>query len=96
MQQLNWSELAPPLVFMVAMLIMFWYLVIKPARTRQQRHASLVETVKVGDEIVTVGGLYGKVVKLQQETLDLEVAPNVRLRFDRRAVRRQASEKDQD
>jgi preprotein translocase subunit YajC len=94
-QQINWQELAPPVLLMVAMLAMFWFIVVKPAKRRQQRHVELVDSVQEGEQIVTVGGIYGKVVKLREESVDLEVAPNVKLRLDRRALRRRQGEKDE-
>lgn len=94
-QQVNWQEIAPPLLLMVAMLLMFWFIVIKPAKRRQQRHVQLVESIKEGDQVVTVGGIYGKILKVREESVDLEVAPNLKLKLDRRALRRRQDEKDE-
>lgn len=91
---INWHELAPPLIFMGAMFIMFYFIVIRPTKKRQQNHLSLVKTVEVGDEVITVGGFYGKVIKVRDDSVDLELAPNVRVKLDRRALRRRVGEKD--
>lgn len=94
-QQVNWQEIAPSLVLIVAMLLMFWFIVIKPAKRRQQRHVQLIESIKEGDQVVTVGGIYGKILKVREESVDLEVAPNLKLKLDRRALRRRQDEKDE-
>ena len=91
---INWHELAPPLIFMSAMFIMFYFIVIRPTKKRQQTHLSLVKTVEEGDEIITVGGFHGKVLKVRDDSVDLELAPNVRVKLDRRALRRRVGEKD--
>lgn len=90
----DWQHVAPLIAFMVVMIFMFWLTIIKPAKNRQKAHSSLVETIKEGEEIVTAGGIYGKVIKLREDSVDIEVAPNVRLKLDRRALRRRASDKE--
>jgi len=84
----------PLFVFMAVILLMFYYIVIMPAKKRQKSHQDLVSALKEGDEIVTAGGLYGRIVKLREESVEVEVAQGVRLKFDRRAIRRKASDKE--
>ena len=90
----NFRDLLPLIIFMVIMFVMFYYMVIMPARRRQKSHQILVATIKEGDEIISVGGVYGKIIKLRDESVDVEVAPGVKLKFDRRAIRRKAGEKE--
>lgn len=90
----NWMELLPLIVFMVVMLAMFYFMVLVPTKRRQKTHQDLVSGIKEGDEIITAGGIYGKVVKLREETVDIEVAQGVRLKFDRRALRRKTGDRE--
>ena len=53
-----------------------------------RRHEELIKDLKVGDKIVTAGGMHGKIVTLGEATFTLEIAPEVRVVFDRRAVRK--------
>lgn len=92
--QRSLMELLPLIIFMVIMFLMFYYIIIMPAKRRQKSHQDLVAAIKEGDEIVTAGGIYGKVVKLREETVEVEVAQGVRIKFDRRAIRRKAGERD--
>ncbi|MBU0607726.1 MAG: preprotein translocase subunit YajC [Armatimonadetes bacterium] len=88
------KELLPLIIFMVIMFVMFYYMVIMPAKRRQKSHQDLVSALKESDEIVSAGGIYGKIIKLRDDSVDVEVAPNVRIKFDRRAIRRKAGDKE--
>lgn len=87
------TQLLGPLVFMVAVLVLFYVIVIKPAKNRQKQHEDLVANLQEGEQIVTAGGIFGKIVKVREDTVDIEVAPNLRLKMDRRAIRRRAGDK---
>jgi preprotein translocase YajC subunit len=63
-----------------------WLFVIRPQKRRQLQQQQLLENVSVGDEIITAGGLHGEVVSLGQEVLQIEIAPDVVVRLDRRAI----------
>jgi preprotein translocase subunit YajC len=64
----------------------FWFLVVLPQRRRQREHGVMQETLGVGDEVITAGGLHGNVVELEETVLRVEVAPGTIVRVDRRAV----------
>jgi preprotein translocase subunit YajC len=68
--------------------VIFYFLLIRPQRRQRQAHQRLVDSVDVGDEVVTIGGVYGTVRALDDESLTLEVAPNVEVRFARGAIAR--------
>jgi len=83
-------QLLPLVGFMVIMMVLFYFMILKPTKQRQQTHQTLISTLEEGDEVISAGGIYGKITKVRDETIELEVAPNVRLKFDRRAIRRRA------
>ncbi|MEI6499739.1 MAG: preprotein translocase subunit YajC [Armatimonadota bacterium] len=83
-------QILPLVAFMLIMLVMFYYTLIRPAKQRQKSHQDLVDALKEGEEVITAGGVYGKITKLRDNWIELEVAPGVRLKFDRRAIRRRA------
>ena len=77
----------PQLILIVAMFALLWLFLIRPQRARAQAHRELVTRVNVGDEILTVGGLYGTVFEIDEDDdLVLEIAPGTRVRIARRAV----------
>jgi preprotein translocase subunit YajC len=70
------------------MVIIFYMVLIRPQRRRQQAQRQLIESLDVGDEVVTLGGMYGTIRALDDESITLEVAPGVDIRFARGAVAR--------
>jgi preprotein translocase subunit YajC len=79
--------LAPQLILVVAMLILLWVLLIRPQRTRQRQQTELLSSIEPGDEILTVGGLYGIVQEIDEDDdLVVEVADGIHVRIARRAV----------
>ena len=77
----------PQLILIVAMFALLWLFLIRPQRARAQAHRELVTRVDIGDEILTVGGLYGNVIEIDDDDdLMLEIAPGTQVRIARRAV----------
>jgi preprotein translocase subunit YajC len=74
------------LLFIAAMLVLMWVLLIQPQRRRQQQQARLLAELAPGDEIVTVGGLYGRVQSLGEDAVQLEIAPQTSVRVAKTAV----------
>ena len=75
------------LILLAAMFVLLWVLLIRPQRQRQQKHQSLLSSVEPGDEILTVGGLYGIVQEIDDEDdLVVEVAEGIHVRIARRAL----------
>jgi preprotein translocase subunit YajC len=66
------------LVFLV-----FYMLLIRPQQKKAKDHQAMLGQLKKNDEVVTTGGIYGKVVALTDTIVTLEVAPNVRIRINR-------------
>jgi preprotein translocase subunit YajC len=75
------------LIVIVAMFALLWLLFIRPQRRRAQAQHELVSGVQLGDEILTVGGIYGTVLEVRDEDeLVVEIAPETQVRVARRAV----------
>ena len=75
------------LIIIVAMFALLWVLLIRPQRKRQLEQRELHESVEVGDEILTAGGLYGHVRELgEDDDLVVEIAPGTNVRIARRAI----------
>ena len=71
-----------------------WLLFVIPARRRRTSHAAMQDSVGVGDEIITAGGLHGTVTAFEGDTAKVEIAPGVVVTLDRRAVAAVAREVD--
>ena len=75
------------LILLVALLVLLWALLIRPQRSRQRQQQELMSSIEPGDEILTVGGMYGIVQEIDEEDdLVVEVADAVHVRIARRAV----------
>jgi preprotein translocase subunit YajC len=65
---------------LVLIFVAFWFLLIRPQSKRMKQQRDMIGGVKKNDVAVTSGGLIGKVTKVEENEIELEVAPNVRLR----------------
>lgn len=66
-----------PLVFIF---IIFYFLIIRPQQTRLKKHREMIAAAKRGDTVVTGGGLIGKVTRVMDDEVEVELAPNVKVR----------------
>jgi preprotein translocase subunit YajC len=78
----------------VALFALLWLFILRPQRRRQMEQLQMQDTLHVGDEIVTAGGIRGQVRQLDDEVLKVEIAPDVQVRLDRRAVAAVVPEED--
>lgn len=78
-----------PLVSVLPIVLMFvilYFLLIRPQQKRARDHDAMVQGLKRNDEIVTTGGIYGRIQSLADKVLVVEIAPNVRIKLDRSQV----------
>lgn len=71
---------------LVLMFVALYFIMIRPQMKRQKEHRAMVEALAKGDEVVTAGGVLGRVVDLDEQYLHVEVASGVRLQVQRPAV----------
>ena len=64
----------------------FYFLAIRPQRRQRQAHSQMVTMLKKGDEVVTIGGLFGTVTKIGDDWVELEIAKRTKARVLKRAV----------
>jgi preprotein translocase subunit YajC len=81
------GDILMPLVpFAMIFAIAYWF-VIRPQRRKTKEHADLIKNTRRGDSVITTGGLIGKVTKVVDDAeLELEIAPNVRVRVLRAMI----------
>jgi preprotein translocase subunit YajC len=80
---------ANPLVQLIPfalVLAIFYFVIMLPMKRRQKKVQEFLDALKVGDRVVTTGGLYGSITKLHEQSVSLQVAPNVRLEVARTAI----------
>jgi len=79
---------AASLLPIVAMIAILWFLLIRPQQKEQQKHKEMVQNLKKGDEVVTVGGMYGRIMALDPETVSLKIADDVKVDVERGKIAR--------
>ncbi len=77
---------ASPLIFLVLMAAVLWFLLIRPQRQRQAAHRQLLQEIQPGQEVVTLGGLIGRVSSIADDHIVLEIAPDTEVRVAKQAV----------
>ncbi len=90
----DFTRLILYLLLWFGILVLFFWLVIRPQRRRAADHRELVENLARGERIVTAGGIHGEIVALQETTITLEIAKGIQITLDRRAVRRRYGDKE--
>jgi preprotein translocase subunit YajC len=71
---------------LIIIFVIFYFLLIRPQMKRAKEHKNLVANLSTGDEVVTNGGLLGKITKVGESFVTVELADNVRVRIQKHAV----------
>jgi preprotein translocase subunit YajC len=67
----------------IVILVIMYFMVFRPQQKRLKQHQEMLNKLKRNDEVMTSGGIYGKVTEIKDQVVTLEVAPNVRIRVNR-------------
>lgn len=74
------------LIFLVLLFGVFYFLIIRPQRKRQQSHKELMTELKLGDRVITIGGIYGRIESLREDSVVLKTESGAMLRFARNSI----------
>ena len=75
-----------PLLFLAALVAVLWFVLIRPQRARQAAQRNMIAELEPGDEVVTTGGVLGRVSSIAEDHLKLEIAPGTEIRLAKDAV----------
>jgi preprotein translocase subunit YajC len=67
-------------------LAIFYFVILLPTRNRQKKVEAFLASLKVGDKVVTTGGIFGSIAKMGEDSVQLQIAPNVRVDISRAAI----------
>jgi preprotein translocase subunit YajC len=73
-------------IMLVLMFGIFYFLLIRPQQKRAKEHRQLMEALKTGDQVVTAGGIHGKIAAVQEDVVTLEVATGVKIKVNRSSI----------
>ena len=77
-----WLQLVP----FALVLAIFYFIILLPMKRKQQKVQHFLEALKVGDKVITTGGLYGQITRLGEQSIQLQIANNVRVEIAKAAV----------
>jgi preprotein translocase subunit YajC len=82
------SQVSPliQLVPFALVLAIFYFVILLPTRNRQKKVEAFLAALKVGDKVVTTGGIFGSIAKVGEDSVQLQIAPNVRVDISRAAI----------
>ena len=74
------------ILLLVGMFVVFYFILIRPQQKRQKEHRNLVASLKKGDEVVTSGGILGKLTDVSDQYVTVEISDNVTIKLQRSAI----------
>lgn len=80
-------------ILLGAIMVVFYFFMIRPQQKKQKDQKKYREDLKVGDDVVTIGGLYGKIAQVSEDTIVLDVDRGVKLTFTKDSISMEASQK---
>ncbi|MFY7998369.1 MAG: preprotein translocase subunit YajC [Candidatus Kapaibacteriota bacterium] len=80
------SQLFSTVIMFGSVIAIFYFMILRPQKKRENEHKSLMESLKKGDKIVMSSGIHGTVSEVDEDTLLVQIADNVRVRVNRVAV----------
>ena len=81
-------------VMLLLIFVIMWFFMIRPQRKQQKELQMFRDSLKKGDKVVTIGGIYGTVVELKDKSVLIEVDKDVKIRVDRNALQGDFSESE--
>ena len=74
------------LVFLIAIIVVFYFFMIRPQMKKQKTEKQFRDSLQKGDKVVTIGGIHGRIVEANDRTFMVEIDTNVKVRVERSAV----------
>lgn len=78
--------LQPPIIMMGLMVVMFYFLIIRPQSKKAKEHRAMIESVKSGDKVVIAGGIHGVVANLKEAIVVVRIADGVKIEVDKASI----------
>jgi preprotein translocase subunit YajC len=78
----TWLQLVP----FVLVLAIFYFIILLPMKRKQQKVQEFLDSLKVGDRVITTGGIYGQITRLGEQSLQLQIADKVRIEVGKAAI----------
>lgn len=80
------GQLISTLIMFAAVILIMYFLMIRPQQKRQKEHQKMLDSIKKGDKVITTAGMHGTVVDIDGNSFVIQVADNVRITFEKHAI----------
>jgi len=80
------AGLLGPLLPFLIMMAVFYFLLIRPQQQQQKKRKEMLDSLKVGDKVITVGGIHGEITAVKDDEVHLRIADKVEIRLSRQGV----------
>ena len=67
-------------------IVIFYFMILRPQQKKQKERQKLLDAVKKGDKVVTIGGIHGTVIGMEEKTVLVQISDNVKVKFEKTAV----------
>ena len=91
---MNFGPQTASIIYIVALFAILYFLMIRPQQKRQKQHNAMISALNVGDNIVTVGGILGSIVKIKDTTVVVRVADKVHVEILKNAIAQVTEKKE--
>ena len=76
----------PTLLFLVGFMVLIWFLMIRPENKRRKSHKEMLSSLEIGDEVVTAGGILGKITKIGDQFLEVTLNDSMKVKVQVSAI----------
>ncbi len=80
------GEIYSTIIMFALIIAIFYFMIIRPQQKRTKEREQLLSTIKKGDKIVTAGGLHGKIIAVEEKTVLIELADNIKVKLERSSI----------
>jgi preprotein translocase subunit YajC len=84
------------LIFLALLVGIFYFMLIRPQKRQAEQRRQLIESVETGDDVITIGGIHGTVRSIDDDDVELEIAPGTVVTFVKSAIARKVWEEDEE
>lgn len=82
-QEQGWLTVA---IYLAIFMVVIYFFIVMPRKKQEKKHQELVDSLKRGDKVVTIGGLRGEIAKIKEDTLLIKTGDNTELEFVKNSI----------
>ena len=76
----------PTLLLLIGFMVLIYFLMIRPENKRRKTHQLMLESLEIGDEVTTSGGILGKITKVHEQFIEISVGENMKLKLQKNSI----------